>query len=105
MFSTRSPHRHASQKSITDKYGVPYGIFNSRRLVSPHLERDRFRWNLHFRRPRESGDPGASDVRLPWVPAFAGTTKQRIGLKRSRSGTKRPPIFFVLFVVKALLLL
>src|SRR5215471_18893918 len=29
-----------------------------------------------FRRPRESGPPGATDETLePWVPAFAGTTR------------------------------
>jgi protein ImuB len=32
--------------------------------------------SLHSRRPRESGDPGVSDERLPWTPAFAGATRK-----------------------------
>src|SRR5258708_14669493 len=56
----------------------------------------------------KAGTQGRVTCGCPGSPAFAGTTKQRIGLKRSRPGAKRPPIFFVpfvLFVVKALLLL
>jgi hypothetical protein len=30
--------------------------------------------NKNSRRPGESRDPGAGDVRLPWIPAFAGMT-------------------------------
>ena len=36
-----------------------------------------------YRRPRESGGPGATARRLPWVPAFAGMTDNHLILTAS----------------------
>src|ERR1700720_1706866 len=48
-----------------------------------------------YRRPRESGGPGATARRSPWVPAFAGMTAKELIFQNSfRVGLSKPQIEF-----------